>query len=354
MNRFIHFVQKEYALSIKFFGFIFVQLLLTSAAVCAASTPVVEDVIASIALKQEQISKLDQGKIVAFEIDKATQKELAIGLVLYLPSSPAKVAAFFKQGDLALVDPDISAHGEIKPGSTIDAFKGFVFTPEQLNEVQNLIAAEAGDQFNLSAEEIKSFASLKEKLTGANEADQITGVSQHYQQILLQRWQAYQKRGLAGVAPYARAGADANPADELRTATTSSQLLARFSHNLQQAWLKYPIQLPSATEERFFWLNRQVEDRPTAILSHRIQQTHDTSSVILARQFFVGHSYNSSHLIIGCLPYRDGSIVFYAHRTSTDQVVGLGSSLKHSIGREQMKKQMIENLKRLRSEIQSF
>jgi len=322
-----------------------------SATAFAASTLVAEDVIALLALKQGQIVKLNQGKIVAFEVDEATQKELAIGLVMYLTSSPAKIAAFFKQGNLALVDPDISVHGEIKPGATIQAFKGFVFTPEQRKEVQNLLAAEAGDQFNLAAEEINSFTALKAKLTGANEADQIADVSRHYQQILLQRWQAYQKRGVAGIAPYARASTSANPADELRAVATSSKLLAHLPSNLQQAWLKYPTQLPPATEERFFWLNRQVEDRPTAILSHRIQQTNDNSSVILARQFFVGHSYNSSHLIIGCLPYRNGSIVFYAHRTSTDQVAGLGSSLKHSIGRKQMKEQMIKNLKQLRSEI---
>lgn len=354
MNKSLNSSQKIHFTRIKFLKFIVVQLLLGSATVFAASAPVAEDIIVSLALKQEQITKLNQGKIVAFEIDEATQKELAIGLTMYLPSSPAKIAAFFKQGDLALVDPNISVYGEIKPGSKIKAFKEFVFKPEQHHEVQNLLAAEAGDQFNFSAEEIKSFTALKKKLTSANKADQIAGVSQHYQQILLQRWQAYQKRGLAGIAPYARARVSANPADELRIAATSSKLLARLSPNLQKAWLNYPTQLPLTTEERFFWLNRQVENRPTAILSHRIQQTNDTSSVILARQFFVGHSYNSSHLIIGCLPYRNGSIVFYAHQTSTDQVTGLGSGLKHSIGRKQMKEQMIKNLKQLRSELQLF
>lgn len=351
MNKYLDRFQRIQFAHIKFLKFMILQLLLGSATVFASSVPVAEDVIALLELKNEQLVRLNQGEIVAFEIDEASQKELAIGLVMYLPSSPTKIAAFFKQGDLALVDPDISTHGEIKPDATIQAFKGFVFKPEQRSEVHNLLAVAAGDQFNLAAEEISSFAALKAKLTGANEADQIAGVSLHYQQILLQRWQAYQKRGLAGIAPYARVKASANPADELRAAATSSKLLAHLPTNLLQAWLKYPAQLPPATEERFFWLNRQVEDRPTAILSHRIQQINDNSSVILARQFFVGHSYNSSHLIIGCLPYRNGSIVFYVHRTSTDQVAGLGSSLKHSIGRKQMKKQMIKNLKQLRSEI---
>ena len=179
-------------------------------------------------------------------------------------------------------------------------------------------------------------------------------MTQHYREILLQRWQTYRKDGLSGIAPYARRGPEASPAKELRTATVSSNLLARYYPDLYKAWLNYPAELPSGAEEQFYWLNRKVEDRPTAILGHRVLQTSDAGSVILARQFFVGHSYNSSQLIVGCLPYRNGSIVFYAHRTSTDQVAGMGSSLKHSIGREQMKEEMVKNLERLRSASRSF
>jgi hypothetical protein len=132
MNKSLNSSQKIHFTRIKFLKFIVVQLLLGSATVFAASAPVAEDIIVSLALKQEQITKLNQGKIVAFEIDEATQKELAIGLTMYLPSSPAKIAAFFKQGDLALVDPNISVYGEIKPGSKIKAFKGFFLSPNSI------------------------------------------------------------------------------------------------------------------------------------------------------------------------------------------------------------------------------
>ncbi|MCW5617965.1 MAG: hypothetical protein KIS65_01945, partial [Nitrosomonas sp.] len=97
-----------------------------------------------------------------------------------------------------------------------------------------------------------------------------------------------------------------------------------------------------------------VDDRPTAILSHRIMMASDTASVIATRQFYVGHSYNSSHLIVGCLPYRDGSVVFYTHRTSTDQVAGLGNTLKRSIGREHKKERMIQNLEGLRTAVNAL
>ena len=96
-------------------------------------------------------------------------------------------------------------------------------------------------------------------------------------------------------------------------------------------------------------INRQVESRPTAVLLHRIILAEDAGGIILSRQFYVGHSYNSNQLIIGCLPYRGGSLIFYTNRTFTDQVAGFGGSLKQSIGREQMRRRMDRHLINLRN-----
>jgi hypothetical protein len=72
---------------------------------------------------------------------------------------------------------------------------------------------------------------------------------------------------------------------------------------------------------------------------------------MLSRQFYVGHSYNSAQLILGALPFKEGTLVFYRQRTSTDQLAGLGSRLKRNIGRRQMKQQMITRLERLRKQV---
>ncbi|SFM04340.1 hypothetical protein SAMN05421880_1052 [Nitrosomonas nitrosa] len=336
---------------IKFSWFLLIQILLSPISGQTASTLTVKNIIALLELDQDQIANLEQGKIIAFEVKESSPKELAGGLAIYLPSPPAKLVTFFNKGDMATIDPDVSVFGEISPKSGKEAFKGFVFTPQQHDEVQHLLNTEPGDQFNLSSEEIHGFAALREQLTNSNKVSSVSKVSQHYQHILWNRWNAYRNKGLVGIVPYAREETESSPAEELRSAAVNSQLLALFSPALQQAWLNYPSQLPKGAEERFFWLNRQVNDRPTAILSHRILLASDASSVIITRQFFVGHSYNSSHLIVGCLPYREGAIVFYTHRTYTDQVTGLGNNLKRSIGREQMKKQMVKNLKGLRSAV---
>ena len=316
-----------------------------------AITADVNAIIATFRLDEEQIAALDQGEIVSFDVAEATQKELALGLAMYLAAPPAKLVEFFKDGDLAMIDPDVRQYGAIAPESASSAFTGFVFSPDQIDEVNDLLNAEADDQFNLSAAEIRKFAALRKNHPVDDDTALAALVSQQYQQLLLQRWQAYREKGLNGIAPYARADGESSPTEELRQAALSSKLLAHFSPNLATAWLNYPAPLPAGTLEHFFWLNNLVDDRPTAILSHRIMLTSDTASVIVTRQFYVGHSYNSSHLIVGCLPYRDGSVIFYTHRTSTDQITGLGHALKRSIGREHKKERMTQNLEGLRAAV---
>jgi hypothetical protein len=320
----------------------------------AQTTTITADVnaiIATFQLDEEQITALDQGEIVSFAVAEATQKELALGLAMYLAAPPAKLVEFFKSGDLAMIDPDVRQYGAIVPESASSAFTGFVFLPDQIDEVNDLLNAEADDQFNLSAAEIKNFAALRENHPADDDATLAAIVSQQYQQLLLQRWQAYHEKGLNGIAPYARADGESSPAEELRQVVRSSKLLAHFSPDLSTAWLNYPAPLPAGTLEHFFWLNNTVDDRPAAILNHRIMLTSDAASIIVTRQFYVGHSYNSSHLIVGCLPYRNGSMIFYTHRTSTDQITGLGHALKRSIGRELQKERMIRNLEALRTAV---
>jgi hypothetical protein len=340
--------QRAFMKPVNFLPALLLSLLLGSGAAYSS----VDGIITAFKFDQDQLDSLNKGEIVAFEVDEASKKELAVGLSVYLAAPPEKLVAFFKQGDLATIDPDVVIYRQIVESDT-NPFKDFMFTPEQSDEARDLLTVTTGGRFNLSAGEIKSFAALQKDSAGWSEADLIAAVSRHYQQILLQRLEAYRKRGLAGIAPYAREATESNPADELRSAAAGSQLLTHFSPALQQFWLNYPAPLPPRAEERFFWLNREVDGRPAAILSHRALLSSSTASVIITRQFFVGHSYNSSHLIVGCLPYRDGSIVFYTHRTSTDQVTGLGNRLKRSIGRERMKDQMMVNLNGLRSAIQS-
>lgn len=312
--------------------------------VYAANLPDSPELIRQLGIPAEKLANLEHGETVSFEIQEDSKKELAAGVVMYIPATPSKVIEFVRTRNLAAIDTDVSANGVIPTNSGADALKGFGFTSKQSKEATNFLEADAGEEFNLSTQELKAIKSIK----AADEKASREAASQGYRNILMQRLDAYRKNGLKGIAAYSRNGAAANPAEELRNATVNNQILTNYFPDLHSAWLNYPAALPKGAEEQFLWLNRKIENRPTPILEHRIMLTAAHGAVILSRQFYVGHSYNSSQLTIGCLPYKDGSLIFYANRTSTDQVAGMGSSLKHSIGREQMRDEIINRLKKLR------
>jgi hypothetical protein len=312
-----------------------------SSSVWANNLPKAEELSQRLGITEQNLANLNKGDIVYFDVAEGDEKELAVGVAMYLPAKPAKVMGVIKSKNLLSIDGEITSEGTIPTQATVEAFKGFGFKSVN-EEAANFLAAQPGSEFNLSTEEFQTLHSIA---SGGSDS-----ASQAYRNILLQRWQAYQKNGLKGIASYDRGnGTEASPGGELRFASQDSKFLSGYFPELYKAWLNYPVALPNGAEETFIWRNRQVEGRPTAILVHRIIYSAQTGELILSRQFYAGHSYNSNQLVIACLPYLDGSLVFYANRTFTDQVAGFGSGLKHSIGQKQAKSEITKLLKNLHS-----
>ncbi len=333
----------------------FKALLLTSAIACqtaiAQDSPSPQQALQNFGISANQITQLERGEIVGYDVSETSQKELAIGVAMIIPVALPHIVDYIKKGALNAGETDIIASGSVGAKPSTDSFKKFAYSDKQIDEAKAFLEAEAGDEFNLSKAELDNLQSLQASLEDADNKTLLKTANQKYREFLLQRLLAYQKSGLTGIAPYSRGSSNADAAAELRTDAVNSKAWARYFPELQQTWLNYPTALPANASEQFIWLNRKTEDRPTAILNHRIILTSDTGSIILSRQFYVGHSYNSSHVVAGGLPYKDGTLIFYSIRSSTDQVAGLGSSLKHSIGREQMKKEMIKRLQRLNKDL---
>ncbi len=322
---------------------IFTVALNAGFSVSAADLPDSLALIQQLGIQQDDLSNLERSKTVNFDLVEGNEKELAAGVAIYLPASPDKIINTIKNKGLSAIDNDVTAEGIIHKQATQESFKKFSLKAGS-DEAENFMAATPGNEFNLSTGEFQSIKAASSESTEA--------ASQTYRAILQQRLQAYRQNGLKGIATYDRGnGTEANPAEELRSATQDSKLLARYFPDVYKAWLNYPVAFPDGTDEGFYWLNRRVEGRPTAILGHRVIVSSAAGEVILARQFYVGHSYNSNQLIIACLPYLDGSLVLYANRNFTDQVAGFGSGLKHSIGREQMRGEIIKRLRNLHKAI---
>ncbi|MEW6039724.1 MAG: hypothetical protein AB1648_16000 [Pseudomonadota bacterium] len=323
-------------------------LLLATSPVGAGLTA--EQLIGRVGIAPADVARLQKGEIVSYSVSESGSKSLATGIAMYLKTAPARIIEIVKRGELFARDPAVTARGVVPTGAGVEAFAKFAYTPAQADEARDLLNAQPGSDFNLSAEEIAGFAALKASLNTDDDKAVAEAVSRQYRSVLAARMQAYRSKGLAGIAAYDRGdGEKADPAAELTDATMASKLLANQFPELQKVLLRYPAAMPADVDNWFGWVNRTVQGRPTPLLIHRIIYARNDGAVLLQRAFYVGHSYNVSQIFGGTVPYQDGALVLYSVRSSTDQVSGVGEALKHSIGRQQMEKEMIKKFQALKA-----
>lgn len=306
-----------------------------------AEPPAVEAVLDVLGMDKGQIAALSQGHPIAYALSEGSDDEIASGIAWLLRVPVAKVANHLRQENPDPLDVDITAYGLLTAHSGATSFAPVVLPGE---EIEALLDVEPGDEFNLSAPEIDSFKTLKQM------APKVIGdaVLQHYREILFQRFEAYRRGGTKAIAPYAREeNLASKPSLELRQAVNASAILARYLPDLYKAWLDYPKPLPPGANEAFPWVEKKVESRPAVILRHRISMDWNGGVLVLTREFYAPHSYNSSQWITGCLAYRDGTVIFQQVRSYTDQVAGIASDVKHIIGRQLLKEKMLKSFKRL-------
>jgi hypothetical protein len=55
--------------------------------------------------------------------------------------------------------------------------------------------------------------------------------------------------------------------------------------------------------------------------------------------------------LVGVIPYADASLVFAVNHTFTDQVTGMGSSVRHSIARNLVASQLAQQLEETRKRL---
>ena len=314
-----------------------------------AEPPPVEEVLGELGLDKGQIDLLPKGHPVSYALNEDSADELAVGIVWYLPVATDKVAGQLRLEDPDLLDVDVTAHGLLTEHSGADALASVALSKE---DAQALLDAGPGEEFNLSTHEIDKLKTFKQALKRTPYRAIEDAAGEHFREILLQRYEAYRRGGVNAIAPYARKeGGDSKPSQELRQAANASPILSRYFPVLHKAWLDYPHALPPGASEVFPWVEKTVEGRPAAILRHRINMDWNGGLLVLTREFYAPHSYNSSQWLTGCRPYLDGTVVFQQVRSFTDQVAGVASNVKHMVGRELLKDKMLKSFERLRSQL---
>ena len=319
-----------------------------------AATPLltIEELISAAGLDDQQRSDLHAGKIVTADYDEASDKEMSIIVTFKAPGSLPQVLEAMREMRVLEVDEDLIEAARVGlDQNASEALAEVGFTADEGSEIRRLLEVEPGSDFNLSKGEIARFAALAKRFSSRgceHDAACRSAVNETFRSVLAERLAAYREGGLKAVAAYARAGGkEANPSEELRLAAEELPLVRKHVPEIYQAWLEYPQAQPEGSQHQFLWLKREVDGRPTFVLTHRAIYQTDDAIFNGERHFYVGHFYNSLQMASYTAALGSESIYFLLNRTSTDLVAGFGTSAKKKIGRSKVRKALVGTYERL-------
>ena len=328
-----------------------VGLGLCSPVLEASELPTANEVLQELQISDSDRQQIQEGKIVTWTATEASDRELALGMALLVKTGAKNLDELFRDATVFKKKSAVMAYGRITSDGALADFGSLKLEPDGEKEARRYLEAKPGDDLNLDTKEIAAFRALKSVIKDG--AVPIQKVEALIRETLLARYQAYHAKGLAGIAPYARKnGHQVFARDELSVASKQVKLLAKYLPSISNVLLNYPItkiEEGEEFEEQFFWMNAEVQGRPTYELSHRMHFRIGEASIVVDRHFYISHDYNCLQQGVAALPTKDGMVVTYLSRLSTDQVAGFGSSLKRPVARTLMRSYLMDMLEALQA-----
>ncbi len=310
------------------------MLLVAAGQPAAAELPDAATLLADLGFTPDQIAQVQAGSFVSADIKPSSDREIVAAFAFLVQTPPKDLLSQLRSGLIDKTDSNTIAFSMIQGAPSLDSFAKLTLQPDAQKRAQAYVSASPGTDLNLSAAELATFDGLG---TGASTA----AVEGAVRSALLARLQAYQAKGLAGIAPYARDGGKTRaPGDELRSATTATKRLQTLVPAAYQYLLDYPASKPAGTEETYRWSHIMAHGVPTLALAHGLYVPDGDGWVVTQRQFYVSGGYNCEQAISAFLPMKTGTLVVYSNRTSTDQVLGFGGGAKREIGSKLLASQL--------------
>ncbi len=309
-----------------------------------AELPTPTALLVELGVESAEIEKAKAGAFLHLETESSNERELTAGFAFLVKDiTPTELVRQLRQGELDRVDPNTLAIQVMTGEPRAEHFATLALKPDPAGRARAFLSAKPNGDLNLSAAEIAAFEKLGKGATPAQ-------VEAKLRELLFERLQAYRRSGLAGIAPYARDGGVRSPADDLRSATAAHRILKKSAPSAYQLMLDYPKGKPAGTEEIFRWSEISAHGAPAFVLTHNLYIPDGEAWLGVQRQFYVSSGYNCEQAVVAFLPVTGGTAVFYANRTSTDQITGFGGSAKRSIGSKLLASQLEELFEKVRQE----
>ena len=278
--------------------------------------------------------------------EKLPEEIVAAGAMLLVkaPDASTVVDAFLHAETFRRIH-GVQRYRALEGGSAELAAFSTMSIPD-VGRLQELLKAPAGN-LNLDTSEAEKLKSLS-----STAGDLESRVRSTLAEIFAARLNAYVRQGLPGVQPYVRANGDVvDPAVELRAAIRGLAFLADEFPGFVDALGAPATAASSRLTRQYYWMERRVEADNVLALSAELRRRDAQVAIGADVHFYASREYNSMLTVIGVIPYEEQWMVFVINQTFTDQVLGFGSSVRRSMGRNlvatELGKQLAETRRRL-------
>jgi len=294
------------------------------------------EVAERLGLSAVAIERVRNGEVVAESLEPSSDKDLSLAIVMRLDAPFSSVSEFIDADRLTEIQIMTISHSAIDPANI--SLAEMTLPPDTLAK----LADQPDRTFFMSDAEA-------EQVTAAATEGDPSKVLDAYREVLAERARVYWEKGLAGIAPYA--GKGRSPEIDLRHANEATRLLVKSPEFLSELDVA-PSKSPGLATHTLSWAVEKGRSEAAPVLIHRILYRAEDREIILGRRFYTGMDYDALQIVIGILPIRaDRSALFYMNHTYTSQVAGFGGSVKRSIGRRLLEKELVAEMERAQKAI---
>src|SRR5687767_14934229 len=117
----------------------------------AADPALADEALQRLQIPAEQRGRLGRGEVVSYPVTEHSERELAVGLAVFVTASLSRVREYLGSGELLARDATILAHGLVPDPARPAGLPGVRFTAGERDEAEGLLEAAPGTRFNLSS-----------------------------------------------------------------------------------------------------------------------------------------------------------------------------------------------------------
>ena len=311
-----------------------------------------QEILDGLNVPEKDRQTLADGGVLAYDGEEYenTARELAADAMVLVNKSLDTIQAQIQDVPTIIPEKYVESFADIH---SLDDFGGVVFDDDDYDEVERLLKARPGKNFNFSEEEFAALAEFQARARGLDRAEQISAASAFVRELLIARYESYLDSGLGGIPPYWRSKRKIiDIGDELHMSTETLDPIEGEFLAYYNTLLNYP-EGAGCCEHIHRWLKVNLRKRATFALAHTMIERTDTHLVVTERHYYVTHTLNSTQITIAFLPFEEGTHMGLAISASTDVLDSLMGRMLRGVGRGKARELVTETLTDIRDELES-